>query len=67
MTTALGTIGLVEPQRARIIHIKDTLHLEDMYISQAVQKEAESMKDISIVGKPRPFKFGKDGNIISDL
>ena len=67
MTTALGTIGLIEPQDVRIVHIRDTLHLEEMYISQAMQKEAKSLKEISIVGQPRPFKFGKDGNIISDL
>lgn len=67
MTTALGTIGLVAPHDARIVHIRDTLHLEEMYISQAVQKEARSLKGIGIIGKQRPFKFGKDGNIISDL
>jgi hypothetical protein len=65
--TALGTIGLVEPQNARIVHIRDTLHLEEMYISQAMQKEAEKLKDISITGKQRPLKFGQDGNLVSDL
>jgi hypothetical protein len=65
--TALGTIGLVEPQNARIVHIRDTLHLEEMYISQAMQKEAEKLKDISIIGKQRPLKFGQDGNLVSDL
>jgi hypothetical protein len=65
--TALGTIGLVEPQNARIVHIRDTLHLEEMYISQAMQKEAEKSKEISIIGKQRPLKFGKDGNLVSDL
>ncbi|MBT8364085.1 MAG: DUF2088 domain-containing protein [Deltaproteobacteria bacterium] len=65
--TALGTIGLVEPQNARIVHIRDTLHLQEMYISQAMQKEAEKLKDISIIGKQRPLKFGQDGNLVSDL
>ncbi len=67
MTTALGTIGLVDPQDARIVHIRDTLHLEEMNISQAMQQETGSLKGVSIVGKPRPLKFGKDGNIVSEL
>ena len=65
--TALGTIGLVEPQNARIVHIRDTLHLEEMYISQTMIKEAEKMKGIRITGKQRPLKFGQDGNLMSDL
>jgi len=65
--TALGTIGLVEPQNARIVHIRDTLHLEEMYISQSLHQEAENSEAISIIGKPRPLKFGKDGNLVSDL
>ena len=65
--TAMGTIGLVAPQNARIVHIRDTLHLEEMYISEAMRKEAKKNKDLSIIGKPRPLKFGKDGNLLSDL
>ncbi len=67
MKTALGTIGLVEPQNARIVHIRDTLHLEEMYISQAMHKDAEKSNELSIIAKQRPLKFGKDGNLVSDL
>jgi hypothetical protein len=65
--TALGTIGLVEPQNARVVHIRDTLNLEEMYISQAMQKEAGKLKAIRFIGKPQPLKFAKDGNMVSDL
>jgi hypothetical protein len=65
--TALGTIGLVEPPNARIVHIRDTLHLEEMYISEAMLAEANASKSISIIGSARPLKFGKDGNLVSDL
>lgn len=67
MTTALGTIGLIEPQDARIVHIRDTLHLEEMYISQAMQQEARKLNGVRIIGKQRPLRFGKDGNMVSDL
>lgn len=65
--TALNTIGLVEPQNARIVHIRDTLHLEEMYVSQAMLAEAEKSKELSIIGSARPLKFAKDGNLVSDL
>jgi hypothetical protein len=65
--TALNTIGLVEPQNARVVHIRDTLHLEEMYVSQAMLAEVEKSKTLSIVGAARPLKFAKDDNLVSDL
>jgi hypothetical protein len=65
--TALKTIGLVEPQNARVVHIRDTLHLEEMYVSQAMLAEVEKSKSLSKIGPARPLKFGKDGNLVSDL
>jgi len=65
--TALNTIGLVQPQNARVVHVRDTLHLEEMYVSQAMLAEVEKSKSLSIVGAARPLKFGKDGNLVSDL
>jgi len=65
--TALNTIGLVEPQNARVVHIRDTLHLDEMYVSQAMLAEVEKSKGLSIIGSAKPLKFGRDGNIVSDL
>jgi hypothetical protein len=65
--TALNTIGLVDPQNARIVHIRDTAHLEEMYISQALLKEAKTLTELSIIGKQQPIKFGRNGNLVSDL
>jgi hypothetical protein len=38
-----------------------------MYISEAMLAEAKASKSISIIGSARPLKFGKDGNLVSDL
>ena len=64
---ALMTLGLVEPKDARIIHIANTLRLEDMEISESMAAEAEKMANISIMGRPRPMAFDKKKNLISDL
>ncbi len=65
--TALKTIGLVEPQNARIVHILDTLRLEEMYVSVAMLAEVEKRKDISVIGSPGPMKFDAKGNLVSDF
>jgi hypothetical protein len=64
---ALKTIGAVEPENARIVHIRNTLMLEEMYISEAMLADAEKHDGISIIGEPKPLEFDDDGNMISDL
>ena len=63
--TALKTIGPGEPQNARIVHILDTLRLEEMYVSEVMLPEIEKSKDISVIGSPGPMKFDAKGNLVS--
>ena len=50
---ALDTIGDIAPEKARIVHILNTLKLEDMMISEAMISEAEKMDKVSIIGSPQ--------------
>jgi hypothetical protein len=63
--TALKTIGPIEPQHTRIVHILDTLMLEELYVSEVMLPEVEKNKDISVNGSPVPMKFDAKGNLIS--
>ena len=65
--TALKTIGPGEPQNARIVHILDTLRLEEMYVSEVMLPEVEKRKDSSPVGSPGQMKFDDKGNLVSKL
>mgnify|MGYP001817450108 CR=1 FL=1 len=65
IATALDTIGPVESQDARIVHILDTLRLEEMYVSEAMLPDVEKKKGLSVNGKPGPMKFDGKGNLIS--
>ena len=64
---AFKSLGLVEPQNARIVHIADTLRLEEMEISEAMLAEAKTMSGVRIVGKPKPMAFDRNGNLCSRL
>ena len=65
--TALKTIGPVEPQHTRIVHILDTLRLEELYVSEVMVPEVEKRKDISVIGSPGPMKFDYKGNLVSNF
>ncbi|MGD8291371.1 MAG: lactate racemase domain-containing protein [Desulfobacterales bacterium] len=63
--TALKTIGPVEPQNAAIVHILDTLRLEEMDVSEVMLPDVEKIRNLSVVGSPRLLKFDPKGNLIS--
>lgn len=64
---ALNTIGDIEPLKARVVHILNTLKLEEMLISENMLTEAGQMDDIEIIGAAGPMNFDAQGNLISDF
>jgi len=47
----------------RIVRIKDTLHLGEIWISESMLEEAKAMPDIEILTEPAPFAFDENGNL----
>ena len=61
---ALETIGAVEPSNARIVHIKNTLEMGTLHISQALRDEAEKRTDLTILENTGPLSFNQEGRIV---
>lgn len=49
---------------ARIVRIKDTLHLEEIYISEALLEEARANTAIELLSEAFEFSFDENGNLI---
>ena len=47
----------------RIVRIQDTLHLGEIWISEAMLADARSRDDIDILSEPAPFAFDAQGNL----
>jgi hypothetical protein len=58
---ALGTIGLVPPEKARIVRIKNTLLLEELDVSEALLEEVKQRDNIEILWGPKPLDFDTAG------
>ncbi len=54
-----NTIG----RAPRMVRIRDTLHLETMWVSQALLEEAEANPEIEFEGGPEEVEFTADGNL----
>ena len=57
---ALETVGFVRPESARVVRILDTLHVEQVLVSEAYEKEVAAREDLSVVSPPAEMTF--DGN-----
>ena len=49
---------------ARVVRIKDTLHLGEIYISESMLKDARNQTEIEIIGQPEELKFNEQGTLL---
>jgi hypothetical protein len=63
LEAVLRTLPDSDPLNARIVHIENTLRLEEMYISEALIPEAKRLKNVSIIGTPEIMKFDEMGDL----
>ncbi|HVJ86646.1 MAG TPA: [Fe-S]-binding protein, partial [Caulifigura sp.] len=61
---ALSTIGLTPPEQARVIHISDTLHLENVLVSEAYAAEIPKQPRLEIVEPAGPMEFDSEGFLV---
>ena len=64
---AFATVGIREPRECRAVHIRSTLHLHLVEISEPLLEEAKGREDLRIISGPEPLKFDENGNLISKL
>ena len=57
------TCNYIDRENPRIVHIKDTMRLEEIEISQAMLEEARANEHIQILGEPHDWPFDEEGNL----
>jgi hypothetical protein len=67
LDAAFNTLGDIKAENARVVHIRNTLNLEEMYISEPMVPEVRHLDGVGIIGSPAPMVFDMQGNLISDL
>jgi hypothetical protein len=60
---ALGTIGLVEPPRAKLLWIRNTLDVVEVECSEAYLDAARQRTDLAVQSELRPLPFDAAGNL----
>ena len=65
LEVALKTVGLVEPEDARVVRIHDTLDVEEILVSEAYEPEIGSRDNLSAVEGPAEMEFDDQGDLLS--
>jgi hypothetical protein len=63
LDAALAIIGTRAPEQARLMRIHDTMHLDELDVSEACLHEPERQTDFAPVGRPRLLEFDAAGNL----
>lgn len=64
---ALNTIGAIEPEKARLVHIKNTLKMGELDVSEAFLDEVRGREDLKIIKELSSLSFDSEGNLQSLL
>jgi len=60
---ALSCIGLMPPDRARVVRIRNTLMLGELEVSEAFAPELARRPDVTVLGDPVPLSFDAAGRL----
>jgi hypothetical protein len=60
---ALGTIGMVKPEEARIVRIQNTLLLEELDVSEACLPEVKQRENLKVLWGPKGLVFDSVGGL----
>jgi len=60
---ALSTIGMIEPESAKMIRIRNTRDLGEVDVSEAYLPLIKKRKDLVQLGEPRELQFDRQGNL----
>jgi hypothetical protein len=60
---ALAIIGTRPPERGRVMHIRDTLHLDEVEVSEACLSDLKPQTEFSVVKPAHAMRFDERGNL----
>jgi len=60
---ALNTIGAIDPKEARVVHIKNTLEIAELDVSEALLEEIKGREELMLVEELGPMSFKSEENL----
>lgn len=62
---AIKTSYCLQPEKLKIVRIKNTLHVNEIYISEGLLAEAMANPQIEVLSELEPFQYDESGNLLT--
>ncbi|WP_029421344.1 lactate racemase domain-containing protein [Alicyclobacillus macrosporangiidus] len=63
IAVGLKSATTVEPPKARVVRIRDTLHLGEFWVSEVIAEELRHDHRFTVTNERKPFLFDEQGNL----
>lgn len=63
--SALVTLGAMDTTKARLVYLKNTLQLEEMFVAESMLDEVAEDSRLEVLGTPEELIFDDDGNLLN--
>ena len=60
---ALAIIGTRPPEQGRVMHIRDTLHLDEVEVSEPCLADLKPQSEFTVLGPAQPMRFDGSGHL----
>jgi len=64
---AIKSLGLMDPRKLRLMIVPNTLHLDNLYVSEALLPELKGRSNIEVARQPIAMQFDRDKNMLNRL
>ena len=64
LEAAIKSLPLGKSTDAEVVHISNTLHLEEMYVSEVYLSQIEERSDLEVLSGPAEIEFDGQGNML---
>jgi hypothetical protein len=65
ITAACSTLGNIDFKKIRLVYIKNTLKLEELFVSESLLEEVRENPNLEISSSPQEFEFTPERKLIS--
>lgn len=63
ISAACSTLGKVDLEKVRLVYIKNTLKLEELFVSEILLEEVRENTNLEILSSPKEFEFNSEGKL----
>jgi hypothetical protein len=65
ISAACSTLGNVHLKKVRLVYIKNTLKIEELFVSESLLEEVRENPNLEIISSPQEFEFNPEGKLKS--